>query len=65
MDRIKEWWYKYDFRGSPSFVLAKKLQALTVDLKKWNKEVAGNASAMELINRDGAERLNLFLKRLG
>ena len=29
----------------PSFVLAKKLQAMKIDIKKWNKEVLGNDSA--------------------
>lgn len=62
-DRIKEWWQTCNFRGSPSFVLAKKLQALKIDLKKWNKEVLGNVSArkdaaLEQISYwDNAERL--------
>lgn len=29
----------------PSFVLARKLQAMKIDIKKWNKEVLGNDSA--------------------
>ena len=33
MDKMKEWWQSYNFRGKPSFVLAKKLQALKYDLK--------------------------------
>nr|CAN73960.1 hypothetical protein VITISV_023007 [Vitis vinifera] len=51
------------FRGSPSFVLAKKLQALKIDLKKCDKEVLGNVSArkdaaLEQINYwDNVERL--------
>ena len=62
-DRIKEWWQTYNFRGSPSFVLAKKLQALKINLKKCDKEVLGNVSArkdaaLEQINyRDNVERL--------
>ena len=28
--------------GSPSFILAKKLKALKVDLKKWNMEEFGD-----------------------
>ncbi|KAJ9689585.1 hypothetical protein PVL29_014989 [Vitis rotundifolia] len=39
MDKFKEWWQTYIYRGSPSYVLAKKLQALKYDLKKWNKEL--------------------------
>ncbi|RVW40734.1 Transposon TX1 uncharacterized 149 kDa protein [Vitis vinifera] len=35
---------KSPFRGSPSFVIAKKLQALKHDLKLWNKESLGDVS---------------------
>ncbi|KAL6332076.1 hypothetical protein AAG906_020756 [Vitis piasezkii] len=61
--RIKEWRQTYNLRGSPSFVLAKKLQDLKINLKKWNKEVLGNVStrkdvALEHISYwDNAERL--------
>ena len=30
------------FQGLPSFVLAHKLKALKLDLKRWNEEVFGN-----------------------
>ena len=30
----KEWWASYLFHGTPSFILAKKLAALKLDLKK-------------------------------
>ena len=50
MDKVKEWWQSYNFRGSPSFVIAKKLQALKYDLKMWNKESLGNVS----IKKDAA-----------
>ena len=62
-DKIKEWWQPYNFRGKPSFVLAKKLQALKYNLKKWNKETLGNVSArkdasLEQLNYwDSLERL--------
>ncbi|KAL6347778.1 hypothetical protein AAG906_026307 [Vitis piasezkii] len=42
MDKVKEWWQSYNFRESPSFVIAKKLQALKYDLKMWNKESLGD-----------------------
>ena len=32
----------YHFEGTPSFILARKLRALKLDLKKWNVEVFGN-----------------------
>jgi hypothetical protein len=37
VDRVRLWWASYTFQGSPSFVLAKKLKALKVDLKLWNE----------------------------
>ncbi|KAJ9701144.1 hypothetical protein PVL29_006475 [Vitis rotundifolia] len=63
MDKLKDWWQSYNFRGTPSFVLAKKLQALKYDLRMWDKETLGNVSvrkdaALErLIYWDGLERL--------
>jgi hypothetical protein len=39
---VKEWWESYHFEGTPSFILARKLRALKLDLKKWNVEVFGN-----------------------
>ncbi|RVW40781.1 Transposon TX1 uncharacterized 149 kDa protein [Vitis vinifera] len=45
MDKVKDWWQSYSFRGKPSFVFAKKLQALKYDLKRWNKEAFGNVTA--------------------
>ena len=63
MDKFKEWWQSYSFRGKPSFVLVKKLQALKYDLKRWNKETLSNVSVrkdvpLEKLNyRDNLERL--------
>jgi hypothetical protein len=31
---VKTWWLSYSFQGSPSYILASKLKALKVDLKK-------------------------------
>ena len=42
VERIRSWWESYQFYGAPSFVLAKKLKALKVDLKRWNVEEFGN-----------------------
>jgi DMSO/TMAO reductase YedYZ molybdopterin-dependent catalytic subunit len=39
---VKQWWDSYIFQGTPSVVLARKLEALKIDLKKWNEEVFGN-----------------------
>jgi exonuclease III len=42
VNRIKAWWDSYVFQGSPSFILANKLKALKMDLKRWNREEFGN-----------------------
>lgn len=36
------WWEAYQFDGTPSFILTRKLKDLKLDLKKWNAEVFGN-----------------------
>ncbi|KAK4572974.1 hypothetical protein RGQ29_031095 [Quercus rubra] len=38
------WWASYVFQGTPSFILAKKLAALKLDLKKWNEAEFGNVT---------------------
>jgi hypothetical protein len=40
VEQVNVWW-AYEFHGLPSYVLANKLKALKVDLKKWN-EVFGD-----------------------
>ena len=42
MERVGGWWGSYQFDGTPSFILAKKLRALKTDLKQWNEEMFGN-----------------------
>jgi hypothetical protein len=42
VDKVKQWWDSYLFQGTPSFILASKLKALKVDLKRWNEEVFVN-----------------------
>ena len=37
VDRVKHWWDGYNFVGSPSFILAKKLKALKADFKKMEQ----------------------------
>ena len=39
---VKQWWDSCVFQGSLSFVLAHKLKALKLDLKRWNEEVFDN-----------------------
>jgi len=39
VDNVKQWWDSYHCQGSLSFILASKLKALKIDLKRWNEEV--------------------------
>uniref|UniRef100_A0A2N9GWZ4 Reverse transcriptase domain-containing protein n=1 Tax=Fagus sylvatica TaxID=28930 RepID=A0A2N9GWZ4_FAGSY len=41
-EMVRGWWEHYKFEGTPSFIMAKKLKALKLDLKKWNEEVFGH-----------------------
>ena len=44
VDKVKTWWASYLFQGTPSFILAKKLAALKLDLKKRNETEFGNVT---------------------
>ena len=44
VNKVKTWWASYLFQGTPSFILAKKLAALKLDLKKWNETEFGNVT---------------------
>jgi hypothetical protein len=43
-DRVRRW-YSYHFQCSPTFILARKLEALKGDLKIWNEQVFGNVES--------------------
>lgn len=53
VDQVKLWWKSYQFQGSPSYVLACKLKALKVGLKKWNNENFGNVGKRKNELMDG------------
>jgi hypothetical protein len=55
---VKQWWDSYHFQGTPSYVLARKLKALKIDLKKWNEEVFGNVERKK--KRNLLEELRFF-----
>lgn len=42
LDRVKCWWYSYQFLETASFILTGKFKVLKLDLKKWNTKVFGN-----------------------
>ena len=44
LEKVGNWWTSYQFDGSFSYILAKKLKSLKLDLKKWNEEEFGNVS---------------------
>ena len=37
IDRVQSWWNRHSFSGTPSFVFAKKLEALKEDIVQWNR----------------------------
>ena len=41
-EMVRNCWESYQFEGTPSYILAKKLKALKLALKKWNYEVFGH-----------------------
>jgi hypothetical protein len=61
VEKIRSWWDSFQFFGTPSFVLAKKLKALKWEIKRWNLEEFGDvrernkASCEELKALDRAE----------
>lgn len=52
MEKVNWWWSSYSFQGSPSFVLARKLKALKLYLKKWNEEGFGNVKKQKKVCLD-------------
>ena len=46
VDRAWSWWLSYHFHGTPSYILAQKLKALKVDIKRWNEHEFGNMSSL-------------------
>jgi hypothetical protein len=47
--KVKQCWDSYLFQRTPNFVLACKLKALKIDLKRWNEEVFGNVERKKKI----------------
>ena len=44
VERIRSWQESYHYHGAPGSILAIKLKALKVDLKRWNVEEFGNVA---------------------
>lgn len=73
VDKVRRW-SSYQFTGTPSFILARKLKALKFNLKEWNAEVFGNINGqknplmeelqvLEYGEEDGALSKEAFLKK--
>ena len=45
VEKVKIWWDSFQFFGSPSFVLAKKISALKWGIKRWYLEEFGDVGA--------------------
>jgi hypothetical protein len=46
MDRVRGWWSSYQFQGTHSFIIAKKLKVMKGDIKTWNRTVFGNVGVL-------------------
>jgi hypothetical protein len=60
VDRVRQLWDFYHFQGSPTFILARKLKALKVDLRRWNEEVFGNVGRKKKILLEELRVLEIF-----
>jgi hypothetical protein len=60
LDQVKLWWQSYKFHGCPSYVLACKLKALKVDLRKWNEEVFGHVGQRKKVLLDGIQEFGII-----
>jgi hypothetical protein len=60
VEQLKRWWGSYIYEGTSSHVLAQKLKALKVDLKKWNEEVFGNVGMQKKEMEKGLCELDMI-----
>jgi len=58
--QVKTQWMSYEFYGLPSYVLANKLKALKVDLKKWNEDVFGDVGKKKNELFEGIQELDII-----
>lgn len=61
-EQVKRWWGSYIYEGTPSFVFARKLKALKVDMKKWNEEVFGNVGVQKKELEKGLSELDMIVE---
>jgi hypothetical protein len=58
VEQVKIGWKSYNFQGSPSFVLARKLRAL----KKWNEEIFDDVGKRKKELVDGIPELEIIVE---
>lgn len=57
-DSVEKWWSTYHASGRPDDILAKKLNLLKNDIKRWNKEVFGNLEERKMKAMSRLEELD-------
>jgi hypothetical protein len=60
VNQVKLWWQNYQFQGCLSYVLACKLKALKVDLRKWNEEIFGDVGNRKTVLLEGIQELDII-----
>jgi hypothetical protein len=65
VEKVRGWWTSYQFQGTPSFILAKKLRALKGDIKTWNRTVFGNIGVLIKERVDKLKALELVVEERG
>jgi hypothetical protein len=58
VEKIRNWWASFQFFGSPSFVLARKLKALKWEIKRWNLEEFGDVRERNKANCEELKSLD-------
>ena len=51
-EMLKGWWQGFNFNGTYSLILTKKLKALKTNLKIWNKDVFGKVGVNKRLALD-------------
>jgi hypothetical protein len=59
-EQVKRGWESCIYEGTPSYVFARKLKALKVDMKKWNEEVFGNVGVQKKELEKGLSELDMI-----
>jgi hypothetical protein len=65
VEKVRGWWTWYQFQGTPSFIIAKKLRALKGDIKTWDRTVFGNIGVLIKERVDELKALELVVEERG